>query len=73
MDEKSEDMSEESKKNHIAYYRSLSRVILDMEMEKTQETEPAVLRHLEDRISAVRKDQTRIKGMFPDVRAEEWE
>lgn len=72
MDEKVEDKSEESKKNHITYYKSLSRVISDIEKEKTQELNPTVQNHLDERINAMKKDQSRIKDMFPDVKEEEW-
>ena len=33
MDEKEEDKSEESKQNHIIYYKSLSKIISNMEKE----------------------------------------
>ena len=72
MDEKAEDKSEESKNNHITYYKSLSKVILDIEKEKTQESDPTVQSHLDERINAMKKDQSRIKEMFPDVKEEEW-
>lgn len=72
MDERAEDRSGESKKNHIAYYKSLARVISDIEKEKTQEADPAVLGYLDERIDAMKKDQARIKEMFPDVKEEEW-
>ena len=72
MDEKAEDKSEESKKNHITYYKSLSRVISDIEKEKMQEGDPTVQNHLDKRIDAMKKDQSRIKEMFPKVKEEEW-
>ena len=72
MDEKVEDKSEESKKNHINYYKSLSKVISDIENEKTVEPDPTVQNHLDERINAMKKDQLRIKDMFPDVKEEEW-
>ena len=72
MDEKVEDKSEESKKNHITYYKSLSRVILDIEKEKTVEPDPTVQNHLDERINAMKKDQSRIREMFPDVKEDEW-
>ena len=73
MDERVEDRSRESKKNHIAYYKSLARVISDIEKEKAQEADPAVLGHLNERIGAMKKDQARIKEMFSDVREGEWD
>ena len=72
MDEKVEDKSEKSKKEHITYYKSLSRIISDIEIERTQEADPTVQNHLDERIDAMKKDQTRIKEMFPDVKEEEW-
>ena len=36
-DEKIEDKSENSKKNHMTYYRSLSKIITDIENEMSQE------------------------------------
>ena len=39
MDEKKEDKSEESKKNHMTYYRSLTKIITDMKDEINQEGE----------------------------------
>ena len=72
MDEKEEDKSEESKKNHITYYRSLSKIISDIQKEGTQEAEPAIKSHLDSRIEAMKKDKKRIREMFPDVTEEEW-
>ena len=72
MDIKEEDTSEESKKNHILYYRSLTKTIADIQEEKTQEEEPAIKSHLDARIEAMEKDKTRIRGMFPDIQEEEW-
>jgi hypothetical protein len=46
LDVKNEDTSEESKKNHISYYRSLNKVILEIQKEKEQEGEPAIKNHL---------------------------
>ena len=46
MDEKKEDKSEESKKNHIVYYRSLTKIITNMKNEINQEGEPAIKEHL---------------------------
>ena len=73
MDVKEEDSSEESKKNHISYYKSLTKVISDLQKEKKQEGEPAIKNHLENRIDAMEKDKERIRGMFPDIKDEEWD
>lgn len=73
MDVKDEDRSEESKKNHISYYKSLSKIILEIQDEKDQESEPAIKEHLKNRINAMEKDKKRIRDMFPDIREEEWD
>ena len=73
MDIKDEDTSEESKKNHISYYKSLTKVISDIQKEKNQEGEPAIKSHLDNRIDAMEKDKQRIREMFPDIKEEEWD
>jgi len=72
MDVKEEDTSEESKKNHIAYYKSLTKVISEIQNEKNQEGEPAIISHLDNRIDAMEKDKKRIRDLFPDIKDEEW-
>lgn len=72
MDTKDIDKSEESKKNHIIYYRSLEKIILDIKEEKNQEKESAILNHLDKRIEAMEEDKKRIREMFPDITKEEW-
>lgn len=72
MDVKEEDTTEESKKNHISYYKSLTKVISQIEDEKKEEGEPAILSHLDNRIDAMEKDKKRIRDMFPDITKEEW-
>ncbi len=72
MDTKDIDKSEESKKNHITYYRSLEKTILDLKKEKNQEKENVIINHLDKRIEAMEKDKKRIREMFPDITEEEW-
>jgi len=72
LDVKEEDTSEESRRNHITYYRSLCKVISEIEEEKNQEGEPAIISHLDNRIEAMEKDKKRIRDMFPDIKEEEW-
>ena len=72
MDVKEGDKSEESKTNHIAYYKSLTKVITDIQQEKNQETDPTIMNHLDKRIDAMEKDRDRIKKMFPEITEEEW-
>ena len=73
MDEKIEDKSEESKQNHIIYYKSLTKIITNMEKEIDDEGEPAVKEHLKSRIDAIEKDRKRIRDLFPDMSREEWD
>ncbi len=72
MDIKEEDTSEESKQKHILYYKSLTKIISDIQKEKSQEFEPAIKSHLDSRIEAMEKDRERIRDMFPDIKTEEW-
>lgn len=67
MSEKPEDKSEESKKNHIAYYNSLTKVIQDIQKEIQNETEPKIIEHLNSRIESMELDKKRIRDMFPDI------
>ncbi len=73
MDVKDEDKSEESKKNHISYYKSLSKVILDIQQESKLGVDPTIKNHLDKRIDAVEKDRKRIREMFPEITKEEWD
>jgi len=73
MDVKEEDKSEESKKNHISYYKSLTKVILDIQKEVSLGTDPTMKNHLDERIDAVEKDRKRIREMFPEITKEEWD
>jgi len=73
MDVKEEDKSEESKKNHLAYYKSLTKVISDIQEEKNREADPTIKNHLDKRIDAIEKDRKRIREMFPDITKEEWD
>ena len=72
MDIKDEDTSEESKRNHMKYYKSLSKVISNIQEEKRQEIDPTIVGHLDARIDAMEKDKKRIRKMFPDIKEEEW-
>ena len=73
MDIKEEDKSEESKQNHIGYYRSLSKVISDIQKEASLGADPTMKNHLDERINAVEKDKKRIREMFPEITKEEWD
>ena len=73
MDEKIEDKSEGSKKSHLIYYRSLTKIITDIQTEMSQKGEPAIQEHLTSRIDAIEKDRKRIRELFPDIKKEEWD
>jgi transcription termination factor NusB len=73
MDEKIEDKSEDSKKNHLIYYRSLTKIITDMKNEINDAGEPAIKEHLISRIDAMEKDRKRIRDLFPGIKYEEWD
>ena len=73
MDEKIEDKSEGSKKSHLIYYRSLTKIITDIQTEMTQKGEPAIQEHLTSRIDAIEKDRKRIRELFPDIKKDEWD
>ena len=73
MDEKIEDKSENSKKNHLIYYRSLTKIITDIQTEMSQKGEPAIQEHLTSRIDAIEKDRKRIRELFPDIQKDEWD
>ena len=73
MDVKDEDKSEESKKNHVSYYKSLSKVISDIQQESKLGVDPTIKNHLDERIDAVEKDRKRIREMFPEITKEEWD
>ena len=67
MNEKVEDRSEESKKNHIVYYKSLNKTIENIQKEKLEETELTIIKHMNSRIEAMNLDKKRIKDMFPEI------
>ena len=73
MDEKKEDRSEKSKKNHMIYYKSLTKIIMNMKNEINEEGEPAIKEHLTSRIDAMEKDRKRIRELFPEIKQEEWD
>ena len=73
MDTKDEDKSEESKKNHMVYYKSLVNTIANIKEEKLHEQEQEIQDHLDKRIEAMEKDKKRIREMFPDITQEEWD
>ncbi len=72
MDVKEEDKSEESKKNHISYYKSLTKVISNIQKEMNLGIDHKMKNHLDERIDALEKDRKRIREMFPGITEEEW-
>jgi len=72
MDVKEEDKSEESKKNHISYYKSLTKVISNIQEEMNLGIDPTMKNHLDERLDALEKDRKRIRDMFPDITEKEW-
>ena len=72
MDVKEEDKSEESKKNHISYYKSLTKVILNIQEEMNVGIDPTMKNHLDERLDALEKDRKRIRDMFPEITEDEW-
>ncbi len=67
MSEKTEDRSEESKIKHIAYYKSLTQVIKNIQKEKLEESDERIIRHLDSRIESMNLDKKRIREMFPEI------
>ena len=57
MNEKAEKRSDDSKKNHIAYYKLLNKTIENIQKEKLEETEHIIIKHLNSRIEAMNLDK----------------
>ena len=72
MDVKEEDKSEKSMRNHITYYKSLNKIILDIQEEANQNADPTKKDYLDNRIDAIKRDKQRIREMFPNITEEEW-
>ena len=72
MDEKEEDKSEESFQKHLIFYQKLNKKIKDIQNEIQSSTDAKILKHLNDRIDAIKLDKTRIRKLFPDVNNETW-
>ena len=67
MSEKIEDRSKESKIKHVAYYKSLTQVIKNIQKEKLEESDERIIRHLDSRIESMNLDKKRIREMFPEI------
>ena len=72
MDEKEEDKSEESLQKHLVFYKKLNKTISDIQNEIQVSTESKIIKHLNDRIDAIKLDQSRIRKMFSDVDDKTW-
>ena len=73
MDEKEEDKSEISLRNHLIFYKKLNKKILDIKNEIQISVDVKNLKHLNERIDAVELDKVRIRKLFPEVDNDTWE
>ena len=72
MDEKEEDRSEESFRQHLLFYKKLNKTISSIQSEIEVSNEPKIIKHLNERIDAINLDQSRIKKLFPNVEDKVW-
>ena len=59
MDEKEEDVSEESFQKHVEFYKKLNKKIFDYENEIKQSKDNGIIKHLKERIDALELDKNR--------------
>ncbi|MDH3278028.1 MAG: hypothetical protein OEM21_08000 [Nitrosopumilus sp.] len=72
MDEKEEDRSEESLRKHVLFYKKLNKTISNIQNEIQASTESKIIKHLNERIDAIKLDQLRIRNLFPDLEDKIW-
>jgi hypothetical protein len=72
VDEKEEDKSEESLQKHLVFYKKLNKTISDIQNEIQVSTESKIIKHLNERIDAIKLDKSRIRKMFSDVDDKTW-
>jgi len=72
MDEKEEDRSEESLRKHVLFYKKLNKTISNIQNEIQTSTESKIIKHLNERIDAIKLDQSRIRNLFPDLEDKIW-
>jgi len=72
VDEKEEDHSEESLRQHLLFYKKLNKTISSIQNEIQVSTESKIIKHLNERIDAIILDQSRIRKLFPDVDDKIW-
>lgn len=72
MDEKEEDKSEESFRKHLVFYKKLNKKLSEIQNEIQNSTDTKILKHLKERIDAIKLDQERIRKTFPKTDEETW-
>jgi len=72
VDEKEEDRSEESLRKHVLFYKKLNKTISNIQNEIQASTESKIIKHLNERIDAIKLDQLRIRNLFPDLEDKIW-
>jgi len=72
VDEKEEDLSEESFQKHLEFYKKLNKKIKDIEKEIDDSSDEKIIKHLRERIDALELDKKRIKKMFKSTTDDTW-
>ena len=72
MDEKEEDLSEESFQKHLEFYKKLNKKIKDIQTEIVDSSDEKIIKHLHERIDALELDKKRIKKMFKNTTDDIW-
>jgi len=72
MDEKEEDQSEESLGKHLVFYKKLNKTISNIQKEIKVSNESKIIKHLNERVDAIKLDQARIRKMFPNIDDKIW-
>ena len=72
MDEKEEDLSEESFQKHLEFYNKLNKKIKDIQKEIDDSGDEKIIKHLHERIEALELDKKRIKKMFKNATEDTW-
>ena len=72
MDEKKEDLSEESFQKHLEFYKKLNKKIKDIQTEIVDSSDEKIIKHLHERINALELDKKRIKKMFKNATNDIW-
>jgi len=72
VDEKKEDLSEESFQKHLEFYKKLNKKIKDIQKEIVDSSDEKIIKHLHERIDALELDKKRIKKMFKNTTDDIW-